>query len=44
MERLINIDNGGTDVGSVRKEEMLTGRRGSIEGAPNSIRYTMVSR
>jgi hypothetical protein len=44
MERLMNIDNGGIDVGSVRKEEMLTGRRGSIEGAPNTIRYVVVSR
>ena len=33
------IDVGGTttDVGSVGKEEILTDRRGSIEGAPISI-------
>jgi N-methylhydantoinase A len=42
MERLINIDNGGTltDIcvwDGTGKEEILTDRRGSIEGAPISI-------
>jgi N-methylhydantoinase A/oxoprolinase/acetone carboxylase beta subunit len=39
LGHVLMIDVGGTttDVGSVRKEEILTNRRGSIEGAPISI-------
>jgi N-methylhydantoinase A len=39
LGHVLMIDVGGTttDVGSVRKEEILTDRRGSIEGAPISI-------
>src|SRR6202158_337096 len=39
LKHVLMIDVGGTttDVGSVRKEEILTNRRGSIEGAPISI-------
>jgi N-methylhydantoinase A len=39
LGHVLMIDVGGTttDVGSVRKEEILTDRRGSIEGVPISI-------
>ena len=38
LGHVLMIDVGATtDVGSVRKEEILTDRRGSIEGAPISI-------
>ena len=34
---MIDVGSTTTDVGSVRREEILTDRRGSIEGAPISI-------